>query len=159
VVLALIAAAALLLWYEHREVKTLTQQTGADANVISQQDAAASNAATTIQDQQTTAVITDQTQQNIATTTQDTNTQQQQVNSATTNAINSVDQQYSNQPAPATPAQATSEATAESKAISTIQINSLWQTYCDTATDPSTIPQCAQYPSAASAAQPQAASQ
>jgi FtsZ-interacting cell division protein ZipA len=132
VVAIILVVVGVLLW-QHHEVKDLTQQTGADKNVIAQQDAAASNAAVTIKNQQATAVNTDQTTAAIAASDVAVQAKQEQVENTTQQQIAVVNQQYQSQPA--TPATSAARMTA----ISQIQIDSLWDTYCQSV---DSDPQC-----------------
>jgi FtsZ-interacting cell division protein ZipA len=131
IVAAIILVVAGVLWYQHHEVKNLTQQNAADKTTIAAQGAAASEAATTIKNTGAISGFTDQGAQAIEKKTDNNAAQQAQVAQQTDATVAAIKQKYNQQPK--TP----QAAVAEDKEVAQAQIDGLWQTFCNTAPDQS----------------------
>lgn len=155
-ILAVIAIVAAVLYFQHKDIGTLNQNIGAASSVIAEQSSAASNAAVTIQNQQQTAAITDAATTNTASAVQANTSTQTGVEQNTDKQIDVINQQYVPPAPPANIApqvqaavtQAQAAQAAKATAISKVQIDSLWTTFCNTT--PDSVAQCAAAPAPAS---------
>ena len=144
VLLALVAAVGGYIWYEHHEVKTLAQANAVDSSTIAAQATSVSDAHATVVTQEKSAAITVDTLNQAASDTAATNatvatitttrqTQEQQIQQAYAD-IPGVGKGSTTKPAGKviTVGKSTINTAQVSKAdaLSTVRVNSMWQTYC-----------------------------
>lgn len=122
-VIALIAGG--VIWYQHKEVGKLNQQTGADKVVIADQQQAGSEAHATINNQQASAQATDAGNVAIQQAPVKNEQQQAQVQQQTDTTVKNIQQQYNTLP------KTDQNAAAEDHAIAQAQIDGLWKTFCN----------------------------
>lgn len=125
IVVALVAIAAGVIWYQHREVGNLNKKNGADQVVIADQQQAGSEAHATINNQQASAQATDAGNIAIQQAPVKNEQQQAQVQQQTDTTVSNIQQQYSTLP------KTDQNAVAEDHAIAQAQIDGLWKTYCN----------------------------
>jgi predicted outer membrane lipoprotein len=147
ILVALAAAIAGYVWYEHREVGALTKANAVDTSTIAAQATSVSEAHATVVTQQKSADITVNTLEQAASDTAATTATVNTINTTRQTAEQQIQQAYANIPgvgtgstkAPVKPAPKvitvgkttidTSTMT-EAQALSTVRIESMWQTYC-----------------------------
>jgi FtsZ-interacting cell division protein ZipA len=147
VVAAVILIVSGVLWYEHHEVKTLTQANAVDSTTIAAQAQSVSDAHATVVNQAKSAAITEQTQDQAASDTAATTATVNTINSTRQSAEQQIEQAYAQIPGvvggktttPIKPAPKVitvgkttinTGTVSEATALSTVRIQSMWQTYC-----------------------------
>jgi hypothetical protein len=147
IILAVCAIVAGVLIYEHHEVKSLTQANAVDSTTIAAQAQSVSDAHATVVTQAKSAAITVQTLDQAASDTAATTATVNTINGNLQSSVETIQQAYNQIPGivggktttPVKPAPKVitvgkttinTGTVSEATALSTVRIESMWQTYC-----------------------------